>query len=340
MKGLQKVYAFLGFFESPSQTKPFFKASNVWVLFALYLALTVVYKLTGFALVFSFGLPHAFFENTFQMIRLSILLMSEVFILLLAGYALFLIFTSYYKFLKCCLFILMFWLLKALLDSLALNVMYFIRDHYFEWVWGTEGVGYPVFSSVLFIVYCKYHHSLKAALKRFFVRKPAGKANISPVQNNNLSQENLTGVKGWLLVIAIHLAIMCVYNTHAFFSAYVDLVSEKTSGSSLLLSKRAITFFSGMVCATHILTALAGAIALMTLFMRKKMFKAYYYAFIGSSFLFPVVVAAGCFWFRQQMSTPMLTGMLAFLFAYPVALIYLAQPYLTHSKRVRLTLVN
>ncbi|EOU9608351.1 hypothetical protein QMS86_01740 [Cronobacter dublinensis] len=340
MKGLQKIYAFLGFFESPSQTKPFFKASNVWVLFALYLALTVVYKVTGFALVFSFGLPHAFFESKFQMIRLSILLMSDAFILLLAGYALFLIFTSYYKFLKCCLFLLMFWLLKALLDSLALNVVYFIRDHYFEWAWGTEGVGYPVFSSVLFIVYCKYHHSLKAALKHFFVRKPAGKSNISPVQNNNLSQENLTGVKGWLLVIAIHLAIMCVYNTHAFFSAYVDLAGEKTSGSSLLLSKRAITFFSGMVCATHIVTALAGAIALMTLFMRKKTFKGYYYAFIGSSFLFPVVVAAGCFWFRQQMSTPMLTGMLTFLFAYPVALIYLAQPYLTHSKRVRLTLVN
>ncbi|EOV9630114.1 DUF2569 family protein [Cronobacter dublinensis] len=339
MKGLQKVYAFLGFFESPSQTKPLFKVSNVWVLFALYLALTVVYKATGFALLFSFGLPHAFFESKFQMIRLSIWLMSDAFILLLAGYALFLIFTSYYKFLKCCLFLLMFWLVKTFLYSLALSIVYFIQQHYFEWALGVDEAGYPVFLTVSFIVYCKYHHILKAALKRFVVRKPAGKTNISPVQNNNLSQENI-GVKGWLLVIAIHLAIMCVYNMHAFFSAYVDPASEKTSGSSLLLSKRAITFFSGMVCATHILTALAGAIALITLFMRKKKFKDYYYAFIGSSFLFPVIVAAGCFWYQQQMSSSIPTGMLAFLFAYPVALIYLAQPYLTHSKRVRLTLVN
>ncbi|NCH02164.1 hypothetical protein EHJ06_12395 [Cronobacter malonaticus] len=340
MKGLQKVYQFLGLFNSPTQTKPFFKVSSVWVLFALYLVLTIVYKLTGFALFFINGLSPFFLENKWRMIRLSILLTFDGFTLLLASYALFLIFTSYYKFVKCCLVILVIWLLAALFDNLTLNVPHYLYEHDFTAGWTFEGMEYPVLMSVLFTIYCKYHLKVKAAVKRFWVRKFAGRISVKSTRINTLSQDKLTGVRGWLLVMAIHLTIMFVYNTYAFFSACFDLAERKPVTPTLLFSQNVMTFFSYMVSLMHLLTALVAAITLMALCMKKSAFKMWYYSFIGSSFLFPVTLAAICFWYQLQIASPMPAAMLAVLFAYPVALAFLALPYIAHSKRVRLTLIN
>lgn len=340
MKGLQKVYHFLGLFNSPMQKKPFFKVSSVWVLFALYLVLTIVYKLTGFALFFINGLSPFFLENKLRMIRLTILLTFDGFTLLLASYAFFLIFTSYYKFLKCCLLMLVTWLLVTMFDNLTLNVPDYFYEHDFTVVWTFEGMGCPVLMSLLFAIYCKYHRKVKAAVTRFWVRKFAGRISIKSTRIDTLSQDKLTGLRGWLLVMAIHLTIMFVYNTYAFFSACFDLAERKPVTPTLLFSQNVMTFFSYMVRLTYLLTALAAAITLMALCMKKSAFKTWYYSFIGSSFLFPVTLAAICFWYQLQVASPMPTAMLAVLFAYPVALSALALPYLAHSKRVRLTLIN
>ncbi|EOI3453750.1 hypothetical protein ACMSWQ_003705, partial [Cronobacter sakazakii] len=178
------------------------------------------------------------------------------------------------------------------------------------------------------------------AVTRFWVRKFAGRISIKSTRIDTLSQDKLTGLRGWLLVMAIHLTTMFVYNTYAFFSACFDLAERKPVTPTLLFSQNVMTFFSYMVRLTYLLTALAAAITLMALCMKKSAFKTWYYSFIGSSFLFPVTLAAICFWYQLQVASPMPTAMLAVLFAYPVALSALALPYLAHSKRVRLTLIN